>query len=147
MKQEPEVVVPEVENESGSEEQEHVPPTGAIHWRPKPDSKVLFVLHQAEIRDTELAGLLKKIVQSIGIPFEAAGFGIIREGKPNRADFLGMPNPYAVVFDDSLAPEGQLHIESDGKDIFFTANLARLNDDQSAKRTLWEHLKTIKSKL
>ncbi len=134
--------------------QEIAPPTekkqpqseGAITWRPKPTSKVLFILHQEELRNKELTELLKKIVQSIEIPFESAGFGIVK-GLPELKQFHGIPNAFGVVFDHVLNPTGDNPVEVEGGQLYFTHRLAELQDNRDYKRALWEQLKLIKSKI
>ena len=119
---------------------------GKLTWRPKPDSKVLFILHQSELRNKELTDLLKKIVQSIEIPFEKAGFGIV-EGIPDLGQFDGMPNPYGVVFDHVLNPTGDNPVQVEGGDLYFTHRLDELKDNNEYKRALWNHLKHIKQQI
>ena len=119
---------------------------GQITWRPKPTSKVLFILHQEELRNKELTELLKKIVQSIEIPFESAGFGIVK-GLPELKQFHGMPNPFGVVFDHVLNPSGDNPVEVEGGRLYFTHKLDELKDNRDYKRALWEFLKEIKSSI
>lgn len=122
-------------------------PTGAIQWRPKPSSRVLFILQQAELKDKELTELLKKIVQSIGIPFDAAGFGIVK-GEINQADLEGLPNPFGVVFDKGLGYSEENPVPlKDHKELFFSYKLGELKDNKQYKIELWEHLKKVKEKL
>ena len=117
-----------------------------IIWRPKETSKVLFILHQSELKDKELTDLLKKIVQSIEIPFESAGFGII-VGEVRAEDFQAMPNPMGVIFDQSLNNTNENPAGIDGKTIWFTHRLAELKDNRDYKLALWESLKVIKKNL
>ena len=122
-------------------------PTGNITWRTKEASQVLFILHQNEIRDKELGELLKKIVASIGIPFEQAGFGIVK-GEVNLADFQQLPNPYGVVFDLALRPAGTENpMVVDAGTLFFCDKLDEMKDNNDMKRELWNYLKGLKEKL
>ncbi len=139
-------------HESPPSSEEVLTPTGKLTWRPKPQSQVLFILHASELGNRELTDLLKKIVASIEIPFDAAGFGVIT-GEINAADFRDMPNPYGVVFDNGLifgdtnptkVPGGQ-NIEEGT--LYFTHRLAELKDDRELKKALWEQLQEIQQKL
>lgn len=127
-------------------------PTGKLIWRPKPTSQVLFILHQAELKEKELTDLLKKIVESIKIPFDAAGFGVLT-GEVNESDFQEMPNPYGVVFDHSLkfGNDNPILVEGapeiDRGTLYFTHKLSELKDDRELKKVLWGHLQEIQKKL
>ena len=117
-----------------------------INWRPKDSSKVLFILHQSELKNKVLTDLLKQIVQAIEIPFPSAGFGIVT-GEVQAGEFDNMPNPYGIVFDESLLPSGSNPYPTSEGEIFFTMRLKDLQHDRNAKRALWEFLKSIKPKL
>lgn len=117
-----------------------------IVWRPKDTSKVLFTLHQSELKNKVLTELLKQIVHAIGIPFPSAGFGIITD-KVQPGEFDKMPNPYAIVFDESLLPGTENPIVTPGGTVFFTMRLNDLQHNRTAKRALWEFLKSIKPNL
>lgn len=127
-------------------EKEELVPTGCINWRPKANSQVLFILHQKELKEKELTDLLKKIVQSIEIPFEAAGFGILTD-TPNEADLDELPNQFGVVFDLSLNYSEQNPVDTKNGKLFFAATLSQLQNDRQAKMELWSQLKSIKEKL
>ncbi len=138
--------------QSSTTTEEVLRPTGKLIWRPKPRSKVLFIIHQSELKDKVLTDLLKKIVESIEIPFDSAGFGIIT-GKINAMDFEGMPNPFGVVFDNALmfgdsnpimVPRNK-NIESGT--LYFTQRLSKLKGDKELKKALWEQLQEIRQKL
>jgi DNA polymerase III psi subunit len=115
-----------------------------IDWRPKENSKVLFVLHQSELKNKVLTELLKQIVLSINIPFDSAGFGIIK-GPVSELEFQEMPNPNAIVFDPELLPGDKNPMPVVDGSIFFTERLKDLQHDKNAKRALWDHLKSIKN--
>lgn len=117
-----------------------------ITWRTKPASKMLFILQQTEIKDPILAEFLKKIVESIGIPFDSAGFGIIN-GPVNLREFEGMPNRYGVVFDADLWNEPNVATTFGDREVFFAPRLAFLQDDADSKRQLWGYLKNLKEML
>ena len=121
-------------------------PTGKLIWRPKEASKVLFILHQSELRQKELTDLLKKIVESIKIPFEAAGFGVIT-GDINAADFANMPNPFGVLFDSDLRFGEGNPTEVYGGKLYFTHQLAALNENRDLKKELWGQLQEIQKQL
>ena len=120
--------------------------TGNLNWRPKPNSQVLFVLHQSELQDKALTDLLKNIVQSIEIPFESAGFGIVT-GAVNQADFEDMPNPFAVVFDQELNWTKANPVAHSKGSLYFTHRLAELTKNREFKMALWQQLQVIKSKI
>ncbi len=128
------------------EESTQLSPTGKLIWRPKPASKVLFILHQSELKQKDLTDLLKKIVESIKIPFEAAGFGVIT-GDINSADFANMPNPFGVVFDSSIRYGDSNPTQANGGDLYFTYKLAELSEDRNKKKELWGQLQEIQAKL
>ncbi|MEM1000686.1 MAG: hypothetical protein AAGN35_26770 [Bacteroidota bacterium] len=117
-----------------------------ITWKPKDNSKVLFILHQAELKNKTLTELLKQIVLSIEIPFESAGFGIIK-GPVVETEFEEMPNPYGIVFDETLLPGEKNPMPTVDGSVFFTQRLKDLQHDKTAKRALWNYLKSIKSLL
>ena len=117
-----------------------------ITWKPKDTSKVLFILHQSELKNKVLTELLKQIVLSIGIPFESAGFGIIK-GPVVETEFEEMPNPYGIVFDQELLPGEKNPMPTFEGSIFFTMKLRDLQHDKGAKRDLWNFLKSIKNLL
>ena len=121
-------------------------PTGKLIWRPKEASKVLFILHQSELKQKELTDLLKKIVESIKIPFEAAGFGVIT-GDINAADFANMPNPFGVLFDSDLRFGEGNPTEVYGGKLYFTHQLAALNENRDLKKELWGQLQEIQKQL
>lgn len=115
-----------------------------IEWRPKESSKVLFILHQSELKNKVLTELLKQIVLSIGISFDSAGFGIIK-GPVSEMEFQEMPNPYGIVFDTTLLPGEKNPMPAPDGSIFFTQRLKDLQHDKNAKRDLWNYLKSLKS--
>ena len=121
-------------------------PTGKLIWRPKEASKVLFILHQSELREKELTDLLKKIVESIKIPFDAAGFGVIT-GEINAADFANMPNPFGVLFDSDLRFGDGNPSDVNGGKLYFTHQLAALNENRDLKKELWGQLQEIQQQL
>lgn len=121
-------------------------PTGKLVWRPKPASKVLFILHASELKNKELTDLLKKIVESIKIPFEAAGFGVLT-GDVNSADFQDMPNPFGVLFDSSIRFGDQNPLDVNGGKLFFTYKLSELMENRDYKKELWEQLQEIQSQI
>jgi hypothetical protein len=117
-----------------------------ITWRTKPGSKVLFVLQLTEFKNPELTDLLKKIVDSLGIPPELVGFGQI-DGPVDLAEFDQLPNPYAVVFDNGVWGGAENPVRFGKGEVFFSHHLADLQLDQDLKRQLWGHLKNLKEKL
>lgn len=120
-------------------------PSG-LQWRVKPTSKMLFILHQSEMRDAELTDFLRKIVTAIGIPFETAGFGIIA-GEFDLRTFENMPNRYGVVFDGSIWHKPHAMAQFGDNEVFFTERLAVLQNDKEAKVQLWNYLKNLKDTL
>lgn len=119
---------------------------GPVIWKPKAESKVLFIIHRAELKQKELGDLLKKIVESIEIPFEQAGFGIIA-GKPQLDDLLNMPNPYGVVFDYNFVEGGTNPVDKNGNRLYITRTLQELAENREYKMELWGFLKEIKTKI
>ncbi len=117
-----------------------------IQWRTKPAAKMMFIMQQVELKDPVLSDLLKKIVEAIGIPFEAAGFGII-DGPVNLAEFESMPNRYGVVFDGDLWRSPNMATTFGDKEVFFSMRLAYLQNDAESKRQLWDYLKNLKQLL
>lgn len=117
-----------------------------IHWRPKPTSKMLFVLQQTELKDSLLTDFLKKIVASVEVPFEEAGFGIIH-GPVHLKEFEQMPHRYAVVFDNDIWKRPDALATLGSNQVFFTKRLAYLQQDADAKRELWAYLKQLKETL
>ena len=117
-----------------------------IIWRPKPTSKVLFVLQLSEFKNPNLTEFLKKIVDSLGLSAEFIGFGQI-EGPVDLREFDRMPNPYAVVFDNGVWGGAENPVKLGKGEVFFAQNLLQLQSDQEGKRILWDHLKQLKEKL
>lgn len=117
-----------------------------IVWKPKENSKVLFVLHPDEFKTKKLTNLLKDIVAAMKIPFEDAGFGTI-EGQVGPLDWQAMPNPFAVIFDLELNRSGENPIELDGKKVYFAAKLAELEANRTLKMDLWKRLQEIMSEM
>jgi hypothetical protein len=117
-----------------------------ITWRPKPMSKVLFVLQLAEFKDPALTDFLKKIVDSLGIAPEFVGFGQI-DGMVHLEEFDLMPNPFAVVFDSGVWGGADNPVKLGKGEVYFTQCLQVLQDDQDVKRQLWAHLKVLKEKI
>lgn len=128
-----------------SETIEAKPKTSGITWKPKPSSKILFVLQAEEFKDKELGEFLKKIVASLEIPLEFAGFGVI-SGEISMEEFETMPTQYAVVFDERLASMGPNPIVHASKSIFFSQTLRELSTDINGKKALWAHLKEVRVK-
>jgi hypothetical protein len=121
-------------------------PTSGITWKLKKTApKVLFVIQAAEFTNKELTDLLKKIVESLGIPTEFVSFGTIG-GQISLPEFAAMPAPFAVVFDQGLAAAAN-PVQVAAGEVFFTHPLAVLSADNSLKRVLWEYLKQVQSKL
>lgn len=121
-------------------------PTSGITWRLKKTApKVLFVIPAEEFNNKELTDLLKKIVESLGIPTDFVSFGSIG-GPISLPEFDAMPAPFAVVFDQGLAT-GPNPAQVAAGEVFFTHPLAVLSTDNSLKRVLWEYLKQVQSKL
>ena len=117
-----------------------------ITWRPKPTSKVLFVLQLSEFKDPSLTDLLKKIVDSLGIAPEFVGFGQI-DGTVHLEEFDAMPNPFAIVFDQGVwgGADNPVHL---GKgEVYFSHRLEVLQNDAEMKRHLWAYLKALKEKI
>lgn len=117
-----------------------------ITWKPKENSKVLFVLHPDEFKNKKLTNLLKDIVAAMKIPFEDAGFGTI-EGPVGPSDWKSMPNPYAVIFDLELNRSGENPLLVGDKKIYFSGTLAELESNRTMKRELWNHLQSIMNEM
>lgn len=139
-------VEPEKPSTPASVETPTTPSASGLQWRVKPTSKMLFILHQSEMKDAQLTDFLKKIVAAIGLPFETAGFGIINGAFDLRV-FESMPNRYGVVFDGSLWHKPHAMAQFGDNEIFFTDRLAVLQDDKDAKTHLWKYLKELKEAL
>lgn len=125
------------------------PPANAkpgIVWRVKPTSKVLFIISKAEWSNSTLTDLLKKIVASLEIPFELAGFGLI-EGPVQAAEFDQMPQKYGVVFDAHVVPFTDNPEMYNGNEVFFSHKLDLLKDNKEMKMELWGYLKQLKEKI
>ena len=121
-------------------------PTSGITWKLKKTTpKVLFVIQAVEFSNKELTDLLKKIVESLGIPTDFVSFGSIG-GPISLPEFEAMPAPIAVVFDQGLASATN-PVQVAAGEVFFTHPLAVLSTDNSLKRVLWEYLKQVQSKL
>lgn len=136
------------ETETPEEKAPETPETPAeprIRWIPKADSRVLFVLQNTEMKNKALTALLRKIVESLDIPFDAAGFGII-DGSPLTADWEAMPNPFGVVFDRDLAFTENPFFYGE-RELFFSYSLSELESDRDKKKELWAYLKTVKERL
>ena len=119
-----------------------------ITWKLKPRSKVIFILHPNEWDNRELTDLLKKIVLSLQIPTDLAGFGLLPiSPQLSTKDFEEMPAEFGVVFDNHLNPQSDNPLNFEGKQIFFTQTLAELTGNNDQKRSLWNFLKTIKAQL
>lgn len=116
------------------------PAQANIIWKPKPTSRILFVLREQEIRNKELTEFLRKIVEATKTPLDQAGFGVIK-GTPTLSDFQQMPNPYAVVFDHETPLFRERMLTLQGNEIFFTQTLAMLQSNPEEKKALWEQLK------
>jgi DNA polymerase III psi subunit len=129
--------------QSPAEATETKPKTSGITWKPKPGSKILFVLQAEEFKDKELGELLKKIVESLEIPLEFAGFGMI-SGEISMEEFEAMPTQYAVVFDQQLASVAPNPVVHAGKSIFFSQSLRILSSDTNSKKALWGYLKEVR---
>lgn len=112
----------------------------AIIWKPKPASRILFVLREQEIRNKDLTEFLRKIVEATQTPLDHAGFGVLK-GMPVMEDFDDMPNPFAVVFDHETPLFRSRKVVVSGREIFFTQTLAMLQGNQEEKKALWEQLK------
>jgi hypothetical protein len=119
------------------------PQKPGINWRPKPASRMLFILQQTELKDPILTDFLRKIVEAVGIPFDNAGFGII-QGPVNLREFEQMPNRYGVVFDGDLWMEPNALTNFGDNEVFFTSRLAYLQNDKESKQHLWNYLKNLK---
>jgi hypothetical protein len=137
-----EVATPSLQHQESLPE----PKADSIKWKPKPTSKVLFVLHESEMKDKACTELLKKIVASIGIPFESAGFGVMTS-KPDRDAFSSMPNRIAVVFDKEVAWETTNPIAEGFGEVFFAHTLTALESDRTYKQELWNYLKALRDQL
>lgn len=122
------------------------PAVEPVAWKLKPGSKALFVLHEDEFRNKTLTDLLRKIVMSINLPTEMAGFGVIRKGM-TEVDFSAFPCSLAVVFDDTLPGAGAGKRTEGENTVYFTKRLAQLSSSDADKRQLWQNLKEIKSQL
>ena len=119
-----------------------------IEWKLKPGSKVIFMLHQNEWSNRELTDLLKKIVQSLEISTDLAGFGLLPSDTALGAEkFAEMPAQFGVVFDSKLNPQNDNPGKFDGKQIFFAHTLEELTGNNDYKRALWDFLKTVKAQL
>lgn len=127
-----------------SMKQEAEPPV--IEWKPKDNSKVLFVLRPKEFTDRSLTNLLKKIVEAMKIPFSDAGFGIMRE-IPSETDWEAMPNQFAIIFDEAANFSRQNPLIYKDKEIHFAPKLAQLNGNREAKKELWDRLQGIMEKI
>lgn len=117
-----------------------------IQWKSKPTAKMMFILQQVEFKDPILVEFLKKIVEALGIPFEAAGFGVI-SGPVHLSEFEGMPIRYGVVFDGDLWMSPNMATTFGDKEVFFSMRLAYLQNDPESKRQLWGYLKNLKDML
>ncbi len=114
-----------------------------ITWRVKPTSKVLFIISAEEWSNKVLLELLKKIVASLGLPFELAGFGLIN-GPVQASEFEQMPQKYGVVFDADVLPFTNNPSSFAQNEVFFSHKLNLLQDDKQMKMELWGYLKQLK---
>jgi hypothetical protein len=117
-----------------------------IQWKGKPTAKMMFILQQVEFKDPVLVEFLKKIVEALGIPFDAAGFGVI-SGPVHLSEFEAMPIRYGVVFDGDLWMSPNMATSFGDNEVFFSMRLAYLQNDPESKRQLWGYLKNLKDML
>jgi hypothetical protein len=117
-----------------------------ITWRKKPTSQVLFILREEEMKNTECTDLLKNIVKAIGLSFENTGFGIIK-GPVSLQEFANMPNPYGIVFDNSIYTGTQNPAFFMENEVFFSHQLEKLANDKNLKLQLWNFLKELKDRI
>jgi hypothetical protein len=122
------------------------PVVEAVAWKLKPGTRALFVMHEDEFKNKTLTDLLRKIVLSINLPAEMAGFGVIRKGA-SAVEFTDFPGNIAVVFDDSLNTGATNPMDMADKRIYFSRKLAQLTNSEPDKRLLWANLKEIKKQL
>lgn len=125
---------------------EKEPSLPAFTWKGKPTQRVVFIMNQEEFTDRELTELLKKIVRSIKLPLEEAGFGIVNR-KPVEEDFADIPVRFAVVLDDSLNPSGINPLRLGDKFIVFGKRLSLLANDQGHKKALWDRLQEMMNEI
>ncbi len=138
--------IPQVPKTKLEPVEEAAPRKRGITWKPKTSSVVLFVLQIAEFKNPELTELLKKIVESLGIPTDMVGFGQI-DGPVQLEEFDHMPNPHAVVFDTDIWGGAENPVKLGKGEVFFTHRLEVLKDNNDLKRQLWVHLKLLKDRI
>ncbi|MCB9232869.1 MAG: hypothetical protein H6581_14450 [Bacteroidia bacterium] len=121
---------------------------GTIKWGLKPESKVILILTQAERNDKELTGLLKAIVESLGIPTEQVGFGFI-QGDDISAPLQEIPGKFGIVFGKhfNMPEESGNPAQFNGIPVFFSYSLQELSQNRAYKLELWEYFKSIKSQI
>lgn len=117
----------------------------AISWKTRPESKVIFLLHESEFNNKILTDFLKKIASYLQMPEGFAGFGIIRSN-PTDEDLSALPAAFGIVFDESLKREPQ-PFQAGEKRIFFSKKLKDLKDDIPEKKILQGYLNEIKNAL
>jgi hypothetical protein len=122
------------------------PPATAIIWRERPQQRLTLLVAIQELRDPELAGLLKKIVAALEIPFQHCAFGKV-ESPFRPTEIAGMPTATGILFGSHLLPGAEEKLELDGKVMHIVPSLADMVNDTAKKRQAWEVMKTFKSKL
>jgi hypothetical protein len=93
-----------------------------------------------------LAEFLNKIVESLGIASEKAGWGIIT-GPVHPREFEEMPSQHGIVFDGDLWMHPHVAASFGEKEVYFSSRLAYLQNDAESKRQLWAYLKNLKETL
>lgn len=117
-----------------------------ITWKLKAESKVLFILSAEEMGNRTLTDLLKKIVDSLEISRDFAGFGIL-PAAPALPDFTGLPAAFGVVFNADLNPGTANPGDFEGNSVYFSHTLTELSDNRDHKMALWKFLQTVKAQL
>lgn len=136
--------IPEVVPTDSPAQVEPAKSAPSIKWGLKPDSRVIFIFTMVEKANPDLTELLKKIVDSLGIPTDHAGFGFIT-GEDIEGDLEIIPGKFGIVFGKHFNKRSASENPApfNGIPVFFAHSLEALSENREFKLELWNYLKSI----
>lgn len=109
--------------------------SSVIEWQGPESGNVLFIVGKNDFADAVNQELLGKILGSIELGLDTARIGLV-SGQPTVDDFEGLQGKNAVFF--GIREAGSF------TSMHNAPTLSTLQNDNDAKRALWEYLKSVK---
>ena len=118
------------------------PGTDRVKWKKPRRPVISFLIPKADYENAQCIQLLKKISDALKLPRHSAAFGKVDEEAFHPQMLRDAPTAQVVLFgfDGFDASSGTI---PDGKTLYQTPALSKMQTDKTAKREAWQTLKPL----